>query len=540
MQILPVLTTTVLVGVGAATGALAQAVHPDTGEALAQDQTFVYQMLVEPETIDPQRVGDSIGFAVARDLFEGLMNQRADGTLEPGVATGYVANDTNDVFTFTLRDDARWSNGDPVTAHDFVYGARRAADPATASHYGWFIELAGIENATEVLAGEMPVESLGVVAIDDHTLEYRLENIVPYFPLMTVFATMFPAHQATIEQHGDQWIRPENIVSNGAYTLSEHVVGDRLVRTKSDTYWDADNVIITETTGRVITDLEEGLADYLAGDLDFAGIPGGQYPKLAADYPDEATSVPRLCTYYYALNQSKRGPAQLQDPRVRRALSLAIDRDAIVDRILQGGQRPAYNLTHHATAEFDMPEIDYGLMTQAERDAEAARFLAEAGADDLELELIHRTGEPDGEIARLVADMWQQKLGVTSTLADYEWTAYVNVRGGQEFDVAGSSWCGDYNEASTFLDLLTTNNGINDGRYSNPEVDRLLEEARLMADPQPNYTRVEEILAEDMAVIPIHHYASVFMLKPDIKGWPYDNVENNWYSRELYRVASDG
>ena len=512
--------------------------HPVTGEALAGNQTFTYRLLDQFPTLDPQLNQETSGFHVIRDLFEGLLNQDAQGNLVPGVATGYAAADGNTTYTFTLRENARWSNGDPVTAHDFVYAWQRAADPATASPYGWYLELTQMVNAKEILAGSKPPAELGVRAVDDHTLEVKLNTPLPYFPAMVTYATLFPAHRATIEAHGAHWTAPGNMVSNGAYVLAELVLNEYHTRVKNPMYWDAGNVIVEQVTGLVINDANQALTRYRAGELDHLdGLPPGQYPALKKELPDEATSVPRLCSYYYAFNHTASGNPALHDVRVRKALSFAIDRDVIVNRLLKGGQWPAYNFTHLKTAGFTMPEIAYGELDQAERDAEAKRLFDEAGVKDLTLELIYNTSESHKQIATVVGQMWKQKLGVGTELANFEWKTYLGIRRNQEFDLARSAWCGDYNEASTFLDLLTTTHGSNDGRYSNPKVDELMRASKTAGDPGAIYTEVEQALAEDMAIIPIYHYANTFLLSADIRGWPYDNVENNWYSRNLYRVA---
>ena len=209
----------------------------------------------------------------------------------------------------------------------------------------------------------------------------------------------------------------------------------------------------------------------------------------------------------------------------------------IVDQLLKGGQWPAYNFTHRKTAGFEMPDIAYGKLSQAERDAEAKRLMSEAGVDDLALKLIYNTSESHKQIATVIGQMWKQKLGVETELANFEWKTYLTIRSNQEFDLARSGWCGDYNEASTFLDLLTTTHGANDGKYSNERVDELMRASKTAEDPNDMYSQVEQILADDMAIIPIYHYANTFLLSADIKGWPYNNVENNWYSKNLYRVA---
>ena len=521
-------------------GAAAQAAgtHPVTGETLAEDQTFTYRLLDQFPTLDPQLNEDTSGFHVIRDLFEGLLSQDAAGNLVPGVATHYEASDGNTTYTFTLREDARWSSGDPVTAHDFVYAWRRAVDPATASPYGWYLELTEMVNAKAILAGEMAPAELGVKALDDHTLEVRLNTPLPYFPAMTTYATLFPAHRATIEAHGSDWTAPGNMVSNGAYTLGEVALNEYHTRVKNPLYWDAGNVIIEKVTGLVINDVNQALTRYRAGELDhLEPLPPGQYPALKEELPDQATSVPRLCSYYYAINHTDSAHPALGDARVRRALSMAIDRDVIADQVLKGGQWPAYNFTHRKTAGFEMPDIAYGNLSQAERDAQARRLVEEAGIEGLKLRLIYNTSESHKQIATVITQMWKQKLGVETELANFEWKTYLTIRASQEFDLARSGWCGDYNEASTFLDLLTTTHGANDGKYSNARVDELMRASKTADDPNEMYGEVERILAHDMAIIPIYHYANTFLLSADIKGWPYENVENNWYSKNLYRIA---
>ena len=512
--------------------------HPVTGEALSDDQTFTYRLLDQFPTLDPQLNEEVAGFHVIRDLFEGLLSQDADGNLVPGVATSYAASDGNRTYTFTLRKNAKWSNGDPVTAHDFVYAWRRAADPKTASPYGWYVELTQMANAGDILAGKKPPSALGVRAVDDRTLMVRLDRPLPYFPAMTTYATLFPAHRATIEAHGAKWTAPANIVSNGAYVLKEVVLNEFHTRVKNPKYWGADSVIVEKVTGLVINDVNQALTRYRAGELDhLEPLPPGQYPRLKKERPDEAKSVPRLCSYYYAINHTKSGNPALRDVRVRRALSLAVDRDVIVKQLLKGGQWSAYNFTHFKTAGFRMPDIAYAKLSQRKRDAEAKRLFKESGVRDLTLKLIYNTSESHKQIATVIGQMWKQKLGVRTTLANFEWKTYLNIRKNREFDVARSAWCGDYNEASTFLDLLTTTHGANAGGYSSTKVDALMRDSKTAKDPAGIYAEVEQILAKDMAIVPIYHYANTFLLKSDIKGWPYNNVENNWYAKNLYRVA---
>ena len=518
----------------------AHATHPTTGELLASDQTFVYRDLDESPSIDPGVAEDSAGGDILRDLFEGLMNQAPDGSLIPGVATGFTVSDDNLVYTFTLRDNAKWSNGDTVTAGDFEYAWKRAASPALASPYSWYIELMSLENASAVIAGEMEVDALGVSAIDDNTFEVRLTQPLPYFAQMVTHFTTFPVPQSAIEAHGDDWTKPGNMVSNGAYMLTQHVPQEKLVRERNVNYWDNDNTIVDKTVSLVINDENVALTRYLAGELDRTDVPAGQYPSLSEKYPAETMSVPLSCSYYYTVNMTDTTNPALLDANVRKALSLAVDRDIIVNNVLAGGQAAAYTFTHWATAGFETPDIPMAPMTQDDRNEMAKALMADAGFDadnPLNVELIYNTSEAHKSVAVAISQMWKQTLGVTTELDNQEWQTFLETRGNQDYELARAGWCADYNEASTFLDLMQSGSGYNDAKYSNPEVDALLAEAKTSDNPQANYDRVEEFIARDTPIIPIYHYAAVKMLDDDIKGWPLENFQQNWYSKDLYKVA---
>lgn len=535
------LMTTTILTLALSSAVWAQETHPVTGETLAEDQTFQYRLLDQFPSIDPQLIEETQGGHVARQLYEGLLTQNSDGTLRPGVAKEWSSDD-NQTWVFTLREDARWSNGDPVTAHDFVFAWRRATDPATASEYAWYVELSQITNAAAAIAGDMSPEELGVRAIDDHTLEVTLSQPLPYFPQMTVHYTFMPTHQPTIEAHGAAWTSPENIVSNGAYVLQEIAVNEFFRLVPNPEYWGAEDVIITEVTGYVINDVNQALNRFQAGEFDMMDeLPAGSFPRLEEETPETAHSVPRLCSYYYAVNQSESGHEALQNPRVRAALSYAINRNVITDQILQAGQAPAYNFTHWATADFKMPEIEYATWTQDDRMTRAMELMVEAGYgpdNPIDVNLIYNTSDNHRQIATVVSQMWRP-LGVKTTLNNYEWQSYLDIRGNQNFDIARGAWCGDYNEASTFLDLMTSNNDNNDGKYNSPEVDKLMGDSVSAKDPGPIYSQVEQILAEDMAILPVYHYTQFFVLDPTIQNWPLENVENNWYVRDIYRTVAE-
>lgn len=531
-------TATLLIAAGGS--AYAQATHPVTGEVLAAEQTFTYRDLDESPSIDPGLAEDSAGGDILRDLFEGLYNQDPEGNLEPGVALSHTVSDDGLVYTFTLRDNAKWSNGDTVTAGDFEYAWKRAASPELASPYAWFIELMSLENASAVIAGEMEPSALGVTALDDTTLQVRLTLPLPYFPLMLTHFTTFPVHQATIEAHGADWTKPGNMVSNGAYVLTEHVPQEKLVRARNAMYWDNENTIIETVTSLVINDENIALTRYLAGELDRTDVPAGQFPRLSAEYPAQAVSVPDACSYYFMFNLRDDAPEALQNPDVRRALSLALDRDILVNNVLAGGQVAAYTFTHWATAGFETPDIPMASMTQAERNAQAQELMAAAGYgpdNPLTVNFVYNTSESHRAVAVAASQMWKQTLGVETVLANQEWQTFLEARSNGDFEIARGGWCADYNEASTFLDLMQSDSGYNDSRFANAEVDALLAEAKTSPNPQPLYDRVEVIISEQTPIIPVYHYASVKMFAEDLRGWPFENFQQQWYSRDLYKIA---
>lgn len=529
-----------ILGFGLAGAALAAGTHPETGEALADAQSFSFWLLDSITTLDPQLIESVEDSDVARQLFEGLYTEGPTGDLVPAGALDYSLSEDKLTYTFKLRPEAKWSNGDPVTAHDYVYAWQRLADPATASSYSWYMELMQIENASAVIAGEKPAAELGVKAVDDLTLEVKLITPLPYFVKMTVHSSVLPVHKATIETHGQAWTEPGKLVGNGAFVLSEHNHGEKAVVTRNPLYWDNANTVMESGSFLTVNDENIAFTRYEAGELDTVSIPTGQYPKLKAERPDEAFSAPRACTYYYLMNMdAEKGPEALKNLSVRKALSYAVDRQIITDNILQSGQIPAYTLTPAAMAGFTVPEVEYAGMTQEARVEEAKRLLAEAGFgpdNPLKLNLNYNTSEAHKSIAVAVQQFYKA-VGVELTLNNMEWQVHSDIMHERTYEMARSAWCGDYNEASTFLDLFTTSSGFNDVAYSNSDYDKLMADSKTMEDPQPNYTAAEQLLAADMPIIPIYHYTSSRMLKTDIKGYPTENVFGTWYLKELYRVA---
>jgi len=511
--------------------------HPISGDTLSDEQVFTYRIGDEFSSIDPQLTEDVAGGEIVRDLFEGLMNQDENGNLEPGVATHFEVNDDNTVYTFYLRDTAKWSDGKQVTAHDFEYAWKRFADPATASPYSWFAEEMGLLNVKEVMAGEVDPSELGVEALDDVTLKVTLTNSMGHFPLMTTSEPTFPSPKWVVDEFGSDWTKPENIVSNGAYVLTEHVQQEKSVRARNPMYWNNAETIVERVEALVISDENAALTRYLAGELSRTEVPTGQFNSLSKKHPEEAITYPRLCSYYYFVNMTESAHPALLDARVREALYLTIDRDVITKAILQGGEFSAFTFAPEATANFEAPENPARDMTQKERDAKAAALLAEAGYEGgagIELDLLYNTSETHKKLAIAVSQMWKQKLGVETVLQNKEWKTFLEARSNQEFDIGRAGWCGPYNMASSFLDLMSSSHVYNDAGFANEEVDTLLEEAKLLENPSANFSRIEEVLATEFPILPIYHYAGVYMMDESLKNWPIGNVETKWYSRDLY------
>lgn len=528
-----------LLGATALTMPVFAANVPD-GTTLAAEQVFKYRVLDNINTLDPQLVEDVDTSAVVRSLFEGLYNSGPDGTPVPGVAESYDVNADNTVYTFHLRD-AKWSNGDPVTAGDFVYAWQRAVNPETASNYAYFVGLVGVVNADAIVAGDKPVEELGVKAIDDKTLEVTLSFSSPWFVRTLSHATLYPAPKAVIEAKGIEWTKAENIVGNGAYVLAENTPGERVVIKRNPNYWDDAHTVLNEVQFLTINDENQGLTRWRAGEVDQTDVPAGQYPALKAELPDDTYSVPQFCTYYFDVNMTdKQTNEALKDVNVREALNLAIDRDVIVNGVLQGGQTPAYSFTHPLTAGFTMPDIPAASMTQEERDAKAVELMTEAGYgkdNPLSIDYIYNTSEAHKKIATVVGQMWKEKLGVNLVLADMEFQTLLDTRHSKTYQLARDAWCGDYNEASTFLSLLDSKSDQNNSGYANADVDMWLAEAKTSTDPNIQYAEIEAQTAKDVAIMPIYFYAKVFMQNAAVKGWPFNDVEQNWYAKDMYKIA---
>ncbi|MBQ0368115.1 peptide ABC transporter substrate-binding protein [Providencia rettgeri] len=510
-----------------------------TGTVLAENQEVTRHLKDEPASLDPVKSVGLTEAQVMRDLFEGLVNQDDHGKPIPGVAQHWDTAD-NRIWTFTLRPDAHWSNGDPVTAQDFVYSWQRLVSPGTTSPFAWFAALAGINNAQDIIDGKLPVEQLGVEAVDTRTLKITLNKPVPYFPSLTANFSLFPVHQETVEKFGNDWIKAGNLVGNGAFILSDRVVNEKIVLVPNKNYWDHQNTVITKVTFVPINQESHATNRYLAGDLDITeSFPKQRYQKLLKDIPNEVFTPDQLGTYYYAFNTQR---APTDDVRVRKALSMAIDRQLIANKVLGTGEKPANYFTPDVTDGFKPEKGLYNSYSQKELDQQAKVLLQQAGFGPnhpLELTLLYNSSENHQKIAIAIASMWKKKLGAEVKLVNQEWKTYIDSRNTGNFDVIRASWIGDFNEPSTFLSLLTSQHSGNIPKFNNHAYDEVIASASIETNAQLRnryYNNAEAIIAKEAPIVPIYQYTNARLIKPWLKGYPINNPEDVAYSHSFYII----
>jgi oligopeptide transport system substrate-binding protein len=500
----------------------AQPVGGTSGQELAAEQILHVGLGAELQSLDPQRGQDVQGADVMRDLFEGLTSESESGEVIPGVAESWDFSPDTLTYTFHLRHNARWSNGDAVTAEDFAYSLRRALDPKTLSRYTFI--LSPIVNADAIAAGKLPTSELGVRALDDYTLEIRLAHPTPYFLSLLAHETANPVNRANVEQFGAQFTRPGNLVGNGAYRLAEWTMQSHLKLVRNPYYWDDAHTTLNEVWFHVTEDLDAELKRFRAGELDWTyKVPGKQLPWIRENMPDELKIAPYLGSYYYAFNVTR--PPFKDNPKLRRALALAIDRDIITKEVLGFGEIPAFGWVPpviHYTPQ-SMPEASW---TQEAREAEAKRLYAEAGYSPehpLKTELMYNTEEDHRRIAVAIASMWQRVLGVETSITNQEWKVFIDTRE-QKIDtqVVRDGWIGDYNDAYTFAELLRSNSQMDDSGYKDKDYDALLDRAQRQNSIKERAALLEEAerkVLTDMPILPIYFYASKHMVRPWVKGW---------------------
>lgn len=494
----------------------------------------------DPDSLDPHRARSVEAFVVLRDTFEGLTRLDRKAAPVAGAARSWTVSEDGRVYTFMLRPGLSWSNGDPLVAADFVAGLRRLVDPATASQYAQVVDV--IENASDIVAGRKPVDSLGVAAPDDLTVVVTLRLPAPYLPGLLAHSSCAPLHRASFARLGDHFARPGEQVSNGAFVLKEWLQGSFIRVERNAHYWNDAGNRIDAVRYLQIADENAELRAYRAGELHLtAVVPRGQFDWIRENLAAELHVSPQLTTYYYGFNLDK---PLFRDPRLRRALSMVIDRERLANSVLRVGELPAWGWVPPGVLGYGQQSFDYARLPLQQRIAEARKLLAEAGYTrdkPLAFELRYNNGEVHTKLAVAVSSMWKEALGVEARLAGVEFKSLLQDVDRREVEMYRLSWVGDYNDAYTFLQYLKSDFGINLPHYRNPAYDALLEEAARQTDE----TRRRELLEQaerlalgDHPLIPLYFYVNKHLVKPQVHGW-YDNVMNVTYSQDLELAGPD-
>lgn len=514
-----------------------------TGSALSRPDNLAEEQVLrrgngaEVQTLDPHRAEGVPSSNILRDLYEGLTISAPDGKLMPGGAESWTISDDGKTYTFNIRREAKWSNGDPVTARDFVYGLRRSVDPATASKYSQI--LAPVLHAEDVIAGKQPLENLGVRALDDHRLEIRLKASTPYFLGLLNHSSTYPVHQASVEKHGGQFSRPGKLVSNGAYTLKEWVIQSHIKLERNPHYWDNADTIINTLYYYPIEDQSTELKRYRANEIDITeDVPSQQIKWIRKNLADELRIAPYLGSYYFGFNLTR--PPFKDNLKLRRALSMAINREIITDKITALGEKPLYSWVPPGINGYVAAKLDYADWSQKKRTEEARKLYQEAGysrTNPLTVEIRYNTNENHKKLSIAVAAMWKQALGVKTRLVNEEWKVFLeNRKQKQVTEVFRAGWIGDYNDPYTFMEILHSKHGLNDSAYNNPEYDALLQQASMEGDPDKRFGilhQAEALALRDHPVMPIYSYVSSHLVKPWVGNFT-PNVLDHHYSKNLY------
>lgn len=493
-------------------------------------------LVAEPESLDPHKIRTKQAGDVLRDIGEGLVGYTESGELIPTGAERWEISDDGLSYRFFLRPDARWSTGDAVTAEHYVFSFRRLIDPATASFYAEV--LVDLENAAAIIAGEQPAETLGVEASGEFELTVRLERRIPYFLSLLTNPAAYPVHPASLQQHGAAYARPGNLPSNGAYKLDAWVIGSVIELSRNTFYRDNDNTAIDAVHHHVITDSVAELNRYRSGELDITySVPPEAFAEVKRERPGELRVSPYQSVYFYGFNLTK--PPFRDNLPLRRALSMAIDREDLVEKITGRGEQPAYGWVPPGMLNYESQHFFYSSMSRAERHSAARRAYDEAGygpRKPASIELRYNTSDVTQRIALAIQAMWRDVLGVETKLINEEQQVLLsNIRAMEITQVFRTAWTGDYNDANTFLYMFKSDSPSNLFGYRSETYDSLMESAADQVDPIRRRFFLEEAEAEmlsDHPVIPIYFYVSKHLVSPRVRGWG-DNVLDYHYSQYL-------
>ena len=497
----------------------------------------------EPQSLDPQIATGVPEHHVISTVMEGLvLKDRKTLEPRPGVAKTWDISNDGRVYTFYLRENAKWSNGDAHTAHDYVWSWWRALQRALGNQYAYM--LFPIKNAKRYYDGETSdFSDVGVKAIDNRTLQVTLTNPTPYFLQLLDHYSLFPVHQATIEkfgradERGTRWSYEGNLVGNGPYKLEEWKINRHITVTKNPYYWDEANVSINSIVFKPVDNAVTEERMFRAGALHVtSSIPADKIAIYQEKFAPELKITPYLGTYFYRLNINT---PQLQDKRVRRALGMAIDRKQLVDNITKGGQIPAYTMTPPGTMGY-FPESTLNFDPEA-----AKRLLAEAGYPNGEgfppIEILYNTNEGHRKIAVALQEMWKNYLNIDIKLLNQEWKVYLATESAGDYQISRGGWIGDYVDPNNFLDMFLCNGGNNRTGWCNEEYDRLiLEVAPSQSSHEQRlkiFQQAETILLEDMPIIPVYTYTSIKLLHPSVRNFD-DNILNQAMYKDLYLDAN--
>ncbi|AOJ19991.1 MULTISPECIES: peptide ABC transporter substrate-binding protein [Burkholderia cepacia complex] len=521
----------------ALTTPVAHAVTVPSNVALAPQQDLTRQVPAEVESLDPAHIESWTGNTIGLDLFEGLARIDAAGQVVPGVALSWERK-TPQTWIFKLRHDAKWSNGQPVTAADFVYSWQRLVDPKTGSKYTILVEF--IKNSKDIIAGKAAPTTLGVRAVDPYTLEVTTDVPVAFFPELTAMAPLVPVNKDVVTKFGDAWTRPGNLVSNGAYQLVDWQPNNRIVATKDAKYWNASKVVINKVTYLPIESDETAMRMYQAGQIDYSySIPSGIFQQVSKQFGAELRPGLQLATYYYYLNNSD---AALKDKRVRQALSMVIDRDVLTSKLTQAGEKPMYGLMPNGTKGVQPFTPEWASWPMAKRIATAKDLLKQAGYSDakpLSFTLTYNTNDLHKKVALFTASEWRTKLGVTTKLENVEFKVLMKQRHDGKVQIARDGWFADYNDAMTFFDLIRCGSSQNTVGYCNKQVDALVEEGNQKLDDNARtalLTQAHDMAMKDTPMVPLFQYSADRLVKSYVGGYSLKNVIDMRASQDMYLI----
>lgn len=506
------------------------------GVQLSPKQELVRNNGSEPETLDPA-IAESVGANnLTRDLFEGLTATDADGKVVPGVAETWKQKDPT-TWVFNLRKNAKWSDGTPVTADDFVYGWQRFLDPKTASPYastyGTFVL-----NGLEVAEGKKKPAELGIKALDKYTLEVKTPYPVAFLPDVVSNLNLGPVPKAAVEKYGKDWTKPGKMVSNGAFVLKDWQVNSKVVLEKNPQYWDAKNVQLTRVT---YLPVEDGYADvklFQSGENDWVyQLPPGTYDKYKAEFPKDIRNAPMLGLRYYSFNNKD---PLLKDVRVRKALSMVIDRDILAKKITADGQVPAYGVIVRGTSGADVTTYDWASWPMAKRVEEAKKLLAAAGVKPgTKIKFTYNTSEYHKKMAIFAASEWKTKLGLDTQLENMEFKVLLKKRHDGDFQIARNGWVADYNDATTFLTLVQCKSDQNDNFNCNPKAEELIKQGNASQDAAKRkqlLTQAAKLVMEDYPMLPLLQYTVPRLVKSYVGGYSLKNPMDRYRSKDLYII----